>query len=364
VVSVLFLRPERPEGYRRATVNMRNLHWFNLAFALLLLPLLFGGAGCGSDGTGAEWPARKSIYVAVFAPPGGSTDLANRAMAKAMERELGASFSVLNMPGAQGGVAASYVWNAARDGHAWFGMSEGSLGLAVLGAHTTTARDWHYFVISGTPGVLSVPPDSPYSTAEELLAGIRARPNQIRMASAFPGTVWHIQYLALVRAGDLKIRWISYPGSHPSQVAALSGEVDVVLSGLGEQVELLRSGKLKPLAVTQTEPYNLEGVGRIPPITAALPQMEQHLPLQQFIGFALPEGTPPEILAKIEAAFLQAMTSDEVRRFAENSHSDLFGYYGDEAAAVFREREKMLSWLLYDEGLAAHSPEKFGIERP
>jgi tripartite-type tricarboxylate transporter receptor subunit TctC len=331
--------------------------------ALLFMALLFGGAGCHSE-PGGEWPGRKAIQVAVFASPGGSVDLANRAMARAMERELGATFTVLNMSGAQGGMAAAHVWNARRDGHAWFGMSEGALAMPVLGVHNTTSRDWNYFVICGTPGILSVTADSPYTTVEELIAAIREKPNLIRMASAFPGTVWHVQYLAMTRAGGLQIRWISYPGSHPSQVAALSGEVDVVLTGLGEQVELLRAGRLRPLAVIDLEPRTVAGLGSIPPITQALPEFEQHLPISQFIGFALPADTPPEILEKIETAFQRAMVSDEITKFGAASHSELFGYSGAEAAALFREREQVLTWLLYEEGVAQLSPETFGIAKP
>jgi tripartite-type tricarboxylate transporter receptor subunit TctC len=335
------------------------------SFLLLLLGLALAGCRSEQNAPGAaDWPGRKPIHIAVFASPGGSTDLANRAMARGIEKDLGATFSVLNMSGAQGGVAAAHVWNARRDGHTWFGMSEGSLAMPVLGVHPTTSRDWSYFVICGTPGILSVPADSPYSTIEEFIAAVRARPNQIRMASAFPGTVWHLQYLVMTKSAGLQTRWISYPGSHPSQVAALSGEVDAVLTGLGEQVELLRSGRLRPLAIMETEEHSFEGIGTIPPITRGIPELGAHLPLRQFIGFALPADTPPGILEKIEAAFHRAMESDEVRHYAKTSFSELFGYSGEKAAALFAERERLLAWVLYEQGLARHSPENFGIAKP
>ncbi len=336
-----------------------------IVITTLFIGLFLGGCDSEPNGRDAgEWPGRKTINVAVFASPGGSTDLANRTMANVMERELGATISVLNIPGAQGGSAANHVWNARRDGHTWFGMSEGALAMPVFGAHSTTSRDWHYFLICGTPGILSVPADSPYHTLEELIAAIRDRPNQIRMASAFPGTVWHEQYLVMSKAAGLQVRWISYPGSHPSQVAALSGEVDVVLTGLGEQVELLRSGHLRPLAVMETEPRRYEGIGELPPISGPLPELKDHFPLRQYIGFALPADTPAEILETIEGAFKRAMDSDEIRQFGEASHSELFGYSGEEASALFAERESRLTWLLYDEQLARHSPERYGIARP
>jgi tripartite-type tricarboxylate transporter receptor subunit TctC len=300
----------------------------------------------------------------VYVAPGGSTDLSNRALAAAIEREMGARFSVLNMPGAQGGVAAAYVWNAPRDGHTWYGTGEASLGLGVLGAHTTTSKDWSYLIVGGAPGVLSVPANSPFQSAEELIAAVRARPDEIRIASSIQASAWHVQYLALSEAGDLQFRWVSYPGSHPSQVAALSGEIEVVLTSLGEQAEFLRGGQLRPLAVIQSDPIEMEGVGSIPPITDVVPEIASYLPLQQFVGSALPADTPPETLARVQAAFQSAMQSEEVQNFGRQSHSVLMGLSGDEAQRFTERQERVFSWLLYDAGLATHSPEQFGIERP
>jgi len=331
----------------------------------LLLVAGMLAASCSPDaGARGEWPKAQPIYVAVLVAPGGATDLSNRAVAAAMEQDLGARFSVINMPGAQGGVAAAYVWNAPREGHVWLGIAEASLGMSVLGAHSTSARDWRYFLVGGTKGILSVPAASPYGSAEELIAATRRIPNQLRIASSIQGAVWHIQYLALSRAGDLQLRWISYPGSHPSQLAALTGEVDVVLTGLGEQVELLRGGQLRPLAVIDAEPLEVEGVGRIPPITDAVPSVASLLPIRQFVGFSLPVDTPQETLELIEAAFQRAMQSEQVLSFIRQSHSEALALSGDEAQQLVEDQEKFFTWSLYDAGLATVSPADFGIERP
>lgn len=331
----------------------------------VLLGGIFLTTGCSADaGASAEWPGSRQTYIAVFVAPGGSTDLSNRALAAAIERETGARFSVLNMPGAQGGVAAAYAWNAPRDGHVWFGTAEAALGLSVLGAHSTSARDWRYFIVGGTAGILSVPIESPYQTAEELIAAVRDRPNELRIATSIQGSAWHMQYLALARAGNLQFRWISYQGSHPSQVAALSGEVDIVLTGLGEQAEFLRGGRLRPLATIQTEPIELDGVGTIPPITEVVPEIASLLPLRQFVGFALPADTPPETLERIEAAFQQAMQSDEIATFGRQTYSDLLGLSGDAAQEMVLSQERVIAWALYDDGLGTHSPAEFDIERP
>lgn len=212
--------------------------------------------------------------------------------------------------------------------------------------------------------MLSVPQSSPHQSAEQLIAEIHDNPGQVRVASSFPATAWHVQYLALARAGELDARWISYPGSHPSQVAALSGEVDVVLTGLGEQAEFLRGGQLRPLAAIHTEGVDVECVGSVPPITDAVPGMADVLPLRQFVGFALPADTPPDILEQVTVAFHRAMDSEDVRNFGRQSYSELLGLSGEAARELVQAQEEVFAWSLYDEGLATHSPEEFGIQRP
>ena len=76
--------------------------------------------------------AYPSNHNAVFSAAGGGTDLVNRTLASIMERELNTKITVVNMPGASGGVAANYVYSRPRDGYNWLGCSEGILPVAVL----------------------------------------------------------------------------------------------------------------------------------------------------------------------------------------------------------------------------------------
>jgi tripartite-type tricarboxylate transporter receptor subunit TctC len=92
--------------------------------------------------------------------------------------------------------------------------------------------------------------------------------------------------------------------------------------------------------------------------------MEAVLPLHQWVGFALPADTPPEILRAVEAAFQRAMASEEVQNHGRQSYSELLGLSGDEANDMVQTQERVIAWSLYDAGLATHSPAVFGIERP
>jgi len=310
----------------------------------------------------AEWPSRP-INIIVYSSAGGSTDLSNRAIAEAIKPHLGVDAVVSNMPGAMGATATAYVMGAPHDGYLWFGLSEGVLGLGVLGAFATTTDDWEFFMIGGTPGVISVRKDSNYTNFQELLDDISKRPGEITIATSIPGCIWNIQYLTLERFGGYDLAFVPYTGSHPSIVAGLAGEVDVVWTGLGEQAEFLRAGELRPLVMYDTAAHEFAGL-TIPPITDFVPQLAEVMPLIQFVGFGLPADTPPEILETVTEAFKKAMTEEPVKNFADAVASQLYGYYGQEAKDLANKQQGIFAWLLWEEGLATVSPEEFGIQNP
>ncbi len=330
---------------------------------LFTLVMLFCITACSdpSEDT-ADWPTRK-VNIIVFSSAGGATDLANRVMGDAMGDVLGVDVVISNMPGALGGTAVNYVWNQPRDGYNLIGLSEGALGHSVLGLHTSTAKDWEYFMVGGTPGIISVNANASYQTFGELHAAIKADPGQISIATSVPGCIWNIQWLLTKEHGGFDTRYIPYTGSFPSQTAALSGEVDIVWTGLGEQSEFLQGGRLRPLAVFDTTPLEFAGQ-TIPPITDYIPEMAAVMPIDQFVGLAVPSDTSEDIRAKIAKAFETAMKSAEVKQFADAKASTLYGWHGEEAKQVALDQEKTFAWTLWDAGIAKKSPEEFGISRP
>jgi tripartite-type tricarboxylate transporter receptor subunit TctC len=311
----------------------------------------------------AEWP-RRPIELVVFSGAGGGTDLANRVLASAMAGEVGAEIRVSNMTGGRGGVAAQYVHGGRHDGHRWMGVSETVLSLATRGGHHTTARDWHFFIFTGSPGVLSVPQHSPYRTFEDLQRAARERPNQLTIAASGRGSVWHLRTEMLREHAGLNLRFIPYEGSGAAQVAAISGEVDAVHTGLAEQLNLIEGGRLRPLVMTEPEAAEGERIGRIPALTEFLPGVAEHLMLPQWLGFTVPVDTPPEAVAAVDRAFHRAMNSDRVRDFLSVTRNRRYGLSGEPARAMAERLEKVVNWMMYDLGIVKQSPARFGIPRP
>jgi len=309
-----------------------------------------------------QWPQRP-VELVVFTAPGGSVDQACRTLAAAMAGPLGAEIRVANMTGGRGGVAAEYVFGRRHDGYRWLGVSESILSLAARGSHHTTTEDWHHFVFAGSPGVISVPVESPLRTYEDLLKAVRAEPGRLTIAASGRGSIWHLRTEMLRLQSGLDLRYIPYEGSSASQIAALSREVDLVHTALAEQISLIKGGRLRPLVAVELEALKLGDGIIIPSITQFQPELTAHLPLPQWIGFRVPRETPPEVLERIEAAFHQAQTSPSVREFVATGYYRLDCLSGNEARRMVRRSESQVNWLMFDLGLVEKSPADFGIPR-
>ena len=316
-----------------------------------------------SAAAGEKFPVR-TITNAVHSNAGGGTDLGNRLLSSVMESDLGGKINVVNMPGASGGVAANFVWQNKHDGYSWVGISEGHVALAVLGAHPTTTRDWEFFLFGGTPGVMSVREDSPYQTAADVIAAMKDKPGEIKLAASQAGCIWHIKAVLLSQAAGIQFKFIPYQGSNPSILACLSGEVDVIITGMGEQAEYLGAQKLRPLAMIELDQWDVPSYTGVPSIVDTVPAMKEKLPLDQLIGFVIPADTPRDVLDTIAAAFTKACESDKAREYAKKSYLNIYNLTGEEARKVAAGHESVFSWLLYDLKLAPKNPEEFGIPKP
>ncbi|MFB4167292.1 tripartite tricarboxylate transporter substrate binding protein [Virgibacillus sp. JSM 102003] len=334
---------------------------------VVLSIMAFVTVACSSeDASGnneSSWPERP-VTLSVFSSAGGGTDLGNRAIASAIEKNIDEKIKVVNQPGGSGGVAANFVMSQEHDGHTLLGMTEGIFPSAVLGAHPSTSKDWEYFLMGGTPAVISVPKDSKFQDMQQLLDYMKENPGDINWAASAVGAIWYVKSTLLSDAAGIEYNFVPYQGSNPSILASLNGEVDVVLTGVGEQSEFLEAKELRPLAMVELESHDVPGYEDVPSILDYVPSMEEHLPVDQIVGFAVPSNVPDETLTAIEEQFQKAMKSDIVKEYAANNYINVVGLSGEEAKEYVRKMESVFSWLLYDHGVTDKSPKEFGIEQP
>lgn len=329
-----------------------------------ILALVAGALALAGGQTAAqEYPSRDISVVVVWAA-GGGTDIAARVVSAEMEQFLPVRINVTNRTGGVGGsVGMSYVYSRPADGYTLGAIADANVTAGVQGGWDERIHVWYPFIIGGSPSLISVTADSPHQSLDELIEAAKAEPRGIQAAAAAPGSIHHLNLLAIENATGAEFNLVPYPGSAPSQNAALAGEVDVVVTSLAEQKQLLEVGRLRPLAMLAPEAQQLEGVGTIAPASDMFPELEGKL-LTQLLALVVRDDAPDDVKQTLSEAFTAALEREAVRQWAEDNAYALSGVVGKEAQDEFLRRESLYSWTLHELGAASVDPATLGIPEP
>jgi tripartite-type tricarboxylate transporter receptor subunit TctC len=311
-----------------------------------------------------KFPTRNITDVVVWGA-GGGTDTCNRIITAEMAKFLGVNINVINKTGGvAGSVGMSHAYSQKHDGYTLCGLSESNVTAGVQGGWDKKFDVWDTFIVGGSPDVISVTPDTPYKTLEDLIEAAKAAPGSIKAAASGAGSIHHLNLLAVENGSGAKFNFIPYKGSNPAQNAAMTGEVNVVVTSLAEQQQLLRGGKLRALGMLIPDSFDVEGLGTIPSSFDAYPGLSKYLPISQAIGFAVPADAPEEAKAVLVDAFKKAMETEKVKSWAKENYYLLSGKTGAESKAVFDALESNFAWTLWELGAAKVNPETLGIPKP
>ena len=320
-------------------------------------------AGTGTTAVAQDYPFR-DITTAVVWGAGGGTDTINRMIMAEMEKHLPVSINVINQTG---GVAGSngmvYVMNQPDDGYTLVGLSESNVTAAVQGGWDKKFDYWYPFIVGGSPDLISVPANSPYTTLEALVDAAKAAPGSIPAAASGAGSIHHLNLLAIENGSGAKFLFVPYQGSAPGQEAAIAGEVQLVVTSLAEQAALIEGGKLRPLAMLTPDSAEIAGI-TVPSAFDIYDGLDKYLPLMQAIGFAVHNSAADNVKATLGAAFEKAMASDVVATWAEANNYVISGAYGADAQAIFATLESNFAYTLLELGATTVDPASLGIEKP
>lgn len=331
-----------------------------LFISLIVLLALATGVAMAAK----EFPARNITTVVVWGA-GGGTDTCNRIIMAEMAPFLGVNVNVINKTGGvAGSVGMSHAFSKPHDGYTLCGLSESNVTAGVQGGWDKKFDVWDTFIVGGSPDVISVTPDTPYKTLKDLIEAAKKNPNSIKAAASGAGSIHHLNLLAVEKGAGADFNFIPYKGSAPSQNAAMTGEVSVVVTSLAEQQQLLRGGKLRALGMLIPDAFEVEGLGAIPSAFDAYPGLSEYLPISQAIGFAVPADAPDKAKAVLVDAFNKAMATDKVKTWAKENYYLLSGKTGAESKAVFDALESNFAWTLWELGAATVEPSKLGIPKP
>jgi putative tricarboxylic transport membrane protein len=329
---------------------------------LCMLVLLTITVGTVSAKGQEEWPARDITHIVVYGA-GGGTDTSNRVMMAEMAKVLGVNINVINVTGAGGAAGMTEALSRPADGYTWAGLTESITPQAALGNWKGRVNVWDFFIICGSPDVISVPKDSRFKSVQDIVQAAKSNPGGVKAGASNPGSVHHLNLLGFQKGAGIELNYIPFESSNAAQNAALTGEVDFVITAVAEQSELLKAGMLVPLNVLVANDSSFQGK-KIPSAFPIIPGLTEYLPLPQVLGFGLPKAVPEEIRLKVQDAFKVAMQAESVKKFAEERSFELYGQYGEEANQIFDDLESKFSWMLQELGVAKVNPETLGIPKP
>ena len=331
---------------------------------LLVLVLAMCVVGMVSAEGAQEYPARDITDIVVWGA-GGGTDTCNRVIMGEMAKVLGVNINVTNVTGGSAGsVGLATAYAKEPDGYTLCGLSESNTTTAVMVEDWDNTVDvWDFFLVGGSPDVVSVTPNLPYQTIKELTEAAKKNPGSIKAGASGAGSIHHVNLLAFEKGSGADFQFIPYDGSAPAQNAAMTGEVQLVITSVAEQAQLIRAGKLRPLAVLVEDPFTIGGK-EIPSAFDTMPELTETLPIKQAIGFAVRADAPDNVKDVLRDAFDQAMDTDALAKFAKEQFYVLSGATGAEALEIMQGLQSNLSWALAENGLAVEDPAKIGIPKP
>jgi tripartite-type tricarboxylate transporter receptor subunit TctC len=257
-----------------------------------------------------SYPARQVRFVVGFSP-GGGTDVVTRLIADRLTDTLKQQVFVDNRPGAASNIAAELVATSPADGYTLF------MGTISTSSNRTLYRKLKYDALKdfapvtqvlSTPFLLAVHPSLPPRNLKEFIAFAKARPGELNYGSAGNGSGAHLFAEMFRSMTGVNIVHIPYKGAAPMTTALLSGETMFKFDNIVTTLKLAHSGKLRALAVTTTT--RSSAAPEIPAMSeAGVPGYDANA----WFGVFVPAGTPPEIIARLNAEITTILKEPKVR---------------------------------------------------
>ena len=273
----------------------------------IIVAVLLAGA---SALAGAQYPSKPVRMVVAF-PPGGSTDLAARALGEKLAAALGQPFVIENKPGASGNIGAEFVARSAPDGY------------TLLMAATSFATAPAFFpqlgwdpvkdfapvsMVATVPIIVVVHPSVVATNARELIAYSKANPGKLNLASPGAATLTRLAGEMFKQAAGLDWVTVHYKGGPPAVTDLLGGQAQIMFANISDVITHVKAGKLRALAVTTAKRSAI--APELPTLAeSGLPGFE----VSTWQAVLAPAGTPREIVQRLNAEIVKAMALPEMK---------------------------------------------------
>lgn len=250
------------------------------------------------------------IRLLVGFSPGGSADGAARLVAQHMSTSMGQTFIIENRVGASGIIASTALVRAAPDGYTLQLMVSGHATMAAMRTSLPyrTLEDFAWIsTITKYPMVIAVAPDSPVKTLKDLVDTAKKRPGELSYASVGTGTAHHLIGEWINDLADVNTTHVPFKGGMAGMTEVMTHRVAFGVETITLVQPLIASGQLRGVAVTSPQP--VAALPDVPTASQTFPGLEY----ESWLGLAAPAGTPPEIIARLNAEVRKALAQPDVQ---------------------------------------------------
>lgn len=276
------------------------------------LAQVFLAALLGSPFAAAQTFPTHAISIVVPFSAGGPTDTIARIFAERMTRALGQSVVVENTTGAGGSIGVGRVVRSTPDGY--------SLSIGHIGTHVINGAIYQLpydllkdlapvALIASNPQVIVSKNSVPAKDLKELVAWVKANQDKVSSGTGGSGTPSHVSGVYFQNVTGAKIQIVHYRGSAPAMQDVMAGHIDMSFDQAASALPLVRSGKVRAYAVTSKT--RLPAAPDIPTVDeAGLPGFYMAV----WHGIWAPRGTPPAVIAKLDAAIMESLADPAVQK--------------------------------------------------
>ena len=274
-----------------------------MRYLLLLLLLASHGAG-----------AQQTIRFYVGFAPGGSTDIISRFLGQKLSERLKQPVVVEQKVGATGLIANDAVSKSAPDGATMVLLTGGHPGTAAVMKslpYDPVAGFGMVSVVIEYPMVISVAPESPIQSLPALLARAKAEPGKVSFSTAGIGSLHHLLGEWMNIEAGTSMLSVPFKGAAPAFTELLGGRIDVLIETATFSIPMVKSGRLRPLALSSAGRYPL--LPEVPTVGETLKGVE----FSSWLGLAVSPGTPRATIDRLNRELGMILSEEDTRqRFA------------------------------------------------
>jgi tripartite-type tricarboxylate transporter receptor subunit TctC len=254
----------------------------------------------------------QSIRIIVPFAPGGSTDAVARLLAPGLQQRLGAPVVVENRSGAAGSIGADAVAKARPDGTTWLLTfdSHATIPALLRTPPFDVMTDLEpVMLIGGSPYAVATKADKPYRSMADVIAAARARPDAVSYGSTGNGTIGHLTMILLGERAGVRMTHLPYRSGGLAVNDTVAGHIEMMIGSAALLLPHIAGGTLRPLL--QCGPQRLPG---LPDTQTSAEAGFPGLEAEAWWGVFGPRGTPPDQVARMNAALREALSEERARR--------------------------------------------------